>query len=214
MVIQTELEYSIYDTEGITSSKSTISFNIATVKSSYLVHRAMVKQQAEQRQGTASTKTRSEVRGGGKKPWKQKGSGKARAGSNRSPLWKGGGVTFGPKTRSYRKKMNRKEWRLALRTLLHNKYNKPLVVESIDSYFSVPSTRAMAELLKRWSIDLNQKTLIISESQNKNIFLSLRNIPQVKMLNAANLNILDLLGAEHIVITKEAISIIQEVFNE
>ena len=72
----------------------------------------------------------------------------------------------------------------------------------------------MAELLKRWSIDLNQKTLIISESQNKNIFLSLRNIPQVKMLNAANLNILDLLGAEHIVITKEAISIIQEVFNE
>nr|YP_010335961.1 ribosomal protein L4 [Tsunamia transpacifica]QUE27851.1 ribosomal protein L4 [Tsunamia transpacifica]UNJ14367.1 ribosomal protein L4 [Tsunamia transpacifica] len=214
MVIQTELEYSIYDTEGNTSSKSTISLKIATVKSSYLVHRAMVKQQAEQRQGTASTKTRSEVRGGGKKPWKQKGSGKARAGSNRSPLWKGGGVTFGPKTRSYRKKMNRKEWRLALRTLLHNKYNKTLVVESIDSYFSVPSTRAMAELLKRWSIDLNQKTLIISESQNKNIFLSLRNIPQVKMLNAANLNILDLLGAEHIVITKEAISIIQEVFNE
>ena len=113
MVIQTELEYSIYDTEGNTSSKSTISLKIATVKSSYLVHRAMVKQQAEQRQGTASTKTRSEVRGGGKKPWKQKGSGKARAGSNRSPLWKGGGVTFGPKTRSYRKKMNRKEWRLA-----------------------------------------------------------------------------------------------------
>ena len=214
MVIQTELEYSIYDTEGNTSSKSTISLKIATVKSSYLVHRAMVKQQAEQRQGTASTKTRSEVRGGGKKPWKQKGSGKARAGSNRSPLWKGGGVTFGPITRSYRKKMNRKEWRLALRTLLHNKYNKTLVVESIDSYFSVPSTRAMAELLKRWSIDLNQKTLIISESQNKNIFLSLRNIPQVKMLNATNLNILDLLGAEHIVITKEAISIIQEVFNE
>mgnify|MGYP001793165946 CR=1 FL=1 len=214
MATQAKLEYSIYNTEGKTDGSSSLDLTIATNTSRYLVHRAMVKQLADKRQGTASTKTRSEVSGGGKKPWKQKGSGRARAGSNRSPLWRGGGVTFGPQPRSYYKKMNRKEWRLALRTLFYNKSHSTIVIEDMNSYFVTPSTKKAVDSLTRWSVTPNQKTIIITESPNKNIYLSTRNLPNVKTLCATNLNILDILNAQRIIISRDAILKIQEVFND
>nr|YP_009296932.1 ribosomal protein L4 [Bangiopsis subsimplex]AOM66275.1 ribosomal protein L4 [Bangiopsis subsimplex]ARO90363.1 50S ribosomal protein L4 [Bangiopsis subsimplex] len=214
MASQVELKYSIYDTDGKTKQESALKLKVATDSSSYVVHRAMVKQFADRRQGTASTKTRSEVRGGGRKPWKQKGSGRARAGSNRSPLWKGGGVTFGPKPRSYAKKMNRKEWRLALRTLLHNKYNDTIIVKDISSLFESPSTKSMSNLLQEWKISIAEKSLIVLEHQDQNIYLSARNLPSVKTICASNLNILDLLNSKNIIITQAALNKIQEVFND
>mmetsp|Transcript_11947 Transcript_11947/g.49879 ORF Transcript_11947/g.49879 Transcript_11947/m.49879 type:complete len:215 (+) Transcript_11947:714-1358(+) len=214
MVTKVKLEYSVHDPEGNNQDKISLNLKIATDTSSYLVHRAMVKQLADRRQGTASTKTRSEVRGGGKKPWKQKGSGRARAGSSRSPLWKGGGVSFGPKPRSYAKKMNRKEWRLALRTLLHNKSSRIKVVEKLETYFNSPSSKQFIGLLDQWQLILPRKILIITEMRNENLYLSIRNIPQVKLINAENLNILDVLNADDLIITKNAVKKIEEVFND
>lgn len=214
MVTQVQLKYSIYGIEKTTEKESIADFKIATTTSSYLVHRAMVKQLADKRQGTASTKTRSEVRGGGRKPWKQKGSGRARAGSNRSPLWKGGGVTFGPKPRSYQKKINRKEWRLALRTLLYNKYSNTFVLSDLSSHFSSPSTKKMIDILKNYDISVTEKILIILESNHKHIYLSTRNIPFIKVICADSLNILDILNAKTLVFTEAALEIVKEVFND
>ena len=117
------------------------SYDLITInnKSNYLVHRALQAQCTNQRQGTPNTKTRAEVRGGGRKPWKQKGTGRARAGSNRSPLWRGGGVTFGPKPKNYNHKINRKEWRLSLRLLLLNKQKNITVIEAYN--FKVIKTK-------------------------------------------------------------------------
>nr|YP_010336552.1 ribosomal protein L4 [Rhodospora sordida]UNJ14958.1 ribosomal protein L4 [Rhodospora sordida] len=214
MVTQVKLEYNVYDAEGNSKDKTSLDLKIATETSSYLVHRAMVKQLSDRRQGTASTKTRSEVRGGGRKPWKQKGTGRARAGSSRSPLWKGGGVSFGPKPRSYQKKINRKEWRLALRTLLNNKSRSIKIIEDINAYFPTPSTKQFLHLLKKWEVILPNKILVIVESNNSNIYLSTRNIPQVKTICAINLNILDLLNANELIISKKALHKIEEVFND
>nr|YP_010338492.1 ribosomal protein L4 [Rhodaphanes brevistipitata]UNJ18442.1 ribosomal protein L4 [Rhodaphanes brevistipitata] len=211
---QTKLEYKVYDVEGKTEEAAYLNLKIATDTSAYLVHRAMVRELANKRQGTASTKTRSEVRGGGKKPWKQKGSGRARAGSSRSPLWKGGGVSFGPKPRSYNKKINRKEWRLALRTLLHNKLPQTIVTKDVTSLFLAPSTKKIIELLKVWDISVMSKIVIILSMHNTNMYLSTRNIPNVKVISVNNLNILDILNAEHLVVDQMAVEKIQEVFND
>nr|YP_010336355.1 ribosomal protein L4 [Goniotrichopsis reniformis]UNJ14761.1 ribosomal protein L4 [Goniotrichopsis reniformis] len=214
MATQVKVEYNVYDTEGTTRDKVSLDLKIATETSNYLVHRAMVKQLADKRQGTASTKTRSEVRGGGRKPWKQKGTGRARAGSKRSPLFLGGGVSFGPKPRSYSKKINRKEWRLALRTLWHNKSRVTTIIETLEEYCSSPSTKHFSELLKKYSIATENKILLIIECNNPNIYLSARNLPQVKVICATNLNVLDILTADHLLVTRKALTKIQEVFND
>nr|YP_010336749.1 ribosomal protein L4 [Stylonema alsidii]UNJ15155.1 ribosomal protein L4 [Stylonema alsidii] len=214
MVTQVKLDYKVYDTEGNNKDTASLNIKIATNTSSYIVHRAVVKQLADKRQGSASTKTRSEVRGGGRKPWKQKGGGRARAGSSRSPLWKGGGVSFGPKPRSYNKKINRKEWRLALRTLLHNKSNNTKIIEDIGSYFSIPSTKQFLQFLQKWEIDQSSKILLVLDSPQTNIYLSARNIPQVKIICATNLNILDVLNTNNLLITQAALQKIDEVFND
>lgn len=214
MVTQVKLDYNVYDTEGNNKDTASLNMTIATNTSSYIVHRAVVKQLADKRQGSASTKTRSEVRGGGRKPWKQKGGGRARAGSSRSPLWKGGGVSFGPKPRSYSKKINRKEWRLALRTLLHNKSNNTKIIKDIGSYFSTPSTKQFLQFLQKWEIDQSSKILLVLDSPQTNVYLSARNIPQVKIICAANLNILDVLNTNNLLITQAALQKIDEVFND
>lgn len=177
-----------------------------------LVHRALVRQLANARQGTASTKTRTEVRGGGRKPWRQKGTGRARAGSSRSPLWRGGGVIFGPKPRDYELKMNRKERRLALRTALMSRMEDTLVVQNFAELLPTPKTREVVQALTRWGIEPDQKVLLIIEEKLETVYLSVRNMPLVKLIVADQLNIFDLVNADRLIITEGAIAKIQAVY--
>ena len=129
MAVKQEIKYTIRKIDGTNAAEGTVSLNAVETGARYLVHRAVVAQSNKKRQGTACTKTRSEVAGGGKKPWKQKGTGNARSGSSNSPLWAGGGVAFGPRPRSYAHKINVKERRLAITTALHHNFSKVTVVE-------------------------------------------------------------------------------------
>lgn len=180
----------------------------------HIVHRALVRQLHNQRQGTASTKTRAEVRGGGRKPWRQKGTGRARAGSIRSPLWRGGGVIFGPKPKDYNIKMNRKERRLALRTAFISRVEDLIVVENFAEQLSAPKTKEVVAGFARLGIANDQKVLLIvtEASSSDNLFLSVRNLPTVKVINHDCLNIYDILYADKIVATSDAITKIQEVY--
>jgi len=173
-----------------------------------------VRQMSNARQGTVSTKTRAEVRGGGRKPWRQKGTGRARAGSNRSPLWRGGGVTFGPKPRDYSVKMNRKERRLALRTALLSRAEDMVLVEAFEDRFERPKTRDFIDALGRWDVDLNGKVLVIVAEKQELVYLSVRNIENVKLITANGLNVYDLLAADQLVITSPALELIQEVYSD
>ena len=181
---------------------------------SHIVHRALVRQMAMARQGTASSKTRSEVRGGGRKPWRQKGTGRARAGSNRSPLWRGGGVIFGPKPRDFGGKMNKKERSLALRTAFVSRLEDAVVVENFTEQITQPKTKEVISALKTWGVDPTGKVLIIITEISENLDLSTRNISNVKLLKASNLNVYDLLNAKQIVIATDALTKIQEVYGE
>jgi large subunit ribosomal protein L4 len=181
---------------------------------SHVVHRALVRQMTNARQGTASTKTRSEVRGGGRKPWRQKGTGRARAGSIRSPLWRGGGVIFGPKPREYNLKMNRKERRLALRTAFVSRLDDLIIVEEFSEQLSRPKTKELVEALTRWGSEPEQKTLLILLERTENIYLSARNVENLKLIGADQLNVYDLLHADKIVVTASALEKIQEVYSD
>ncbi|OUL29698.1 50S ribosomal protein L4 [Nostoc sp. T09] len=192
------------------------SFELRVAKeetAAHIVHRALVRQQTNARQGTASTKTRSEVRGGGRKPWRQKGTGRARAGSIRSPLWRGGGVIFGPKPRDYDLKMNRKERRLALRTAFVGRVDDLIVVEEFSEQLSRPKTKELVAALARWGAAPENKTLLILSEIADNIHLSARNIENLKVIAANQLNVFDLLHADKIVVTASAIAKIQEVYS-
>ncbi|MDJ0615572.1 MAG: 50S ribosomal protein L4 [Calothrix sp. MO_192.B10] len=180
----------------------------------HIVHRALVRQMTNARQGTASTKTRSEVRGGGRKPWRQKGTGRARAGSIRSPLWRGGGVIFGPKPRDYNLKMNRKERRLALRTAFASRLEDLIVVEEFSEQFSRPKTKDLVGAIARWGAPADEKTLLILSERSENVYLSARNAEKVKLIVADQLNVYDLLHADKIVVTASALEKIQEVYSD
>ncbi|AFY43216.1 50S ribosomal protein L4 [Nostoc sp. PCC 7107] len=179
----------------------------------HIVHRALVRQTTNARQGTASTKTRSEVRGGGRKPWRQKGTGRARAGSIRSPLWRGGGVIFGPKPREYDLKMNRKERRLALRTAFVSRADDLIVVEEFSSELSRPKTKDLVAALARWGANPEQKSLLILSEIADTVYLSGRNVENLKIIAADQLNVYDLLHADKIVVTAPALEKIQEVYS-
>lgn len=179
----------------------------------HVVHRALVRQMTNARQGTASTKTRSEVRGGGRKPWRQKGTGRARAGSIRSPLWRGGGVIFGPKPRDYNLKMNRKERRLALRTAFVSRADDLIVVEDFSNELSRPKTKDLVAALARWGANPEQKSLLILSEMADNVYLSGRNIEKLKIIAANQLNVYDLLHADKIVVTASALEKLQEVYS-
>ncbi len=172
----------------------------------YLIHKALKQQLTNNRIRNAHTKTKSEIRGGGKKPWKQKGTGRARAGSNRSPLWRGGGVIFGPKTKTYHSKINKKEKRLAINNLILNKFQKTIVVDNLLEKINRPSTKKAVEILKEAGIILNNKKriLINIDTQDNNIYLSFRNIRNVEVLEISNINIISLLKADTILITSKA----------
>ncbi|OYQ65315.1 50S ribosomal protein L4 [Pseudanabaena sp. SR411] len=177
-----------------------------------LVHRALVRQLANARQGTASSKTRAEVRGGGRKPFRQKGTGRARAGSTRSPLTRGGGAIFGPKPRDYETKMNRKERRLALRTAFIGRTADLIIVEDFAVNLAQPKTKELCQALERWGVTVGKKTLIITDRKEENIVLSARNIQNLQLLAADQLNMFDILNSEKIVATRSAIARIHEVY--
>ena len=176
----------------------------------HVMHLALRRQLDNGRAGTACTKTRSEVSGGGKKPWKQKGTGRARAGSSRSPLFVGGGVIFGPKPRSYAFAMPQKARQLALKSALSARINQTVLVKDF-SEIDAPKTKLMANALK--ALNLSGKVLIIADtkaSENANLELAARNLPNVKLLLPSNLNVKDLLEAENVVFTEAAIKEITE----
>lgn len=175
-----------------------------------LVHQVVVMQLASQRLGTHATKTRSMVRGGGRKPWRQKGTGRARAGSRRSPLWRSGGTVFGPSPRSYAFKMPKKQRRLALRCVLSEKLrnNELIVLDELE--FEAAKTKQMVKLLSDFKVD--SKALFISEEVSDNVLRSARNLQGVKTLEALRLNAYDMLNHEKLFITKGAIAKIEEVY--
>jgi large subunit ribosomal protein L4 len=207
------VDCAIKDWKGGAKGSATLDLRVAKEETAAaVVHRALVRQLANQRQGTACTKTRSEVRGGGRKPWRQKGTGRARAGSNRSPLWRGGGVTFGPKPRDYTIKMNRKERRLALRTALVSRATDMMVVEDFAANLAQPKTKELVAALTRWGIEPGAKVLIITGERDENVYLSARNVENLRLISASNLNVYDLLHADQIIATEAAIAKIHEVY--
>lgn len=201
--------------QGEEIGQATLDLRVAKPESAaHIVHRALVMQQTNARQGTASTKTRAEVSGGGRKPWRQKGTGRARAGSNRSPLWRGGGVIFGPKPRDYNLKMNRKERRLALRTALQSRAEDLIVVEDFVEQLPRPKTKELVGALSRWGIEANSKVLLIVPQLDEMVYLSARNISTVKLISATSLNVYDILSADKIVTTSSALTKLQEVYSD
>lgn len=175
-----------------------------------VVHQAVVMQQANERQGTHATKTRGMVRGGGRKPWKQKGTGHARAGSVRSPLWVGGGTIFGPSPRSHAIDMPRKARRLAIRCALSSKVADGSLVIVDGLSFADNKTKNTVEMLKGFEAS-NKKALIITDGENENVELSSRNIEKVKALSNDCLNVFDILNAEKVLLAKDAVARIEEV---
>lgn len=206
------IKYDILSSKGIITSSKTIQLKVSTSNSMYLIHRALTKQLHEKRQGNANCKTRSDVRGGGRKPWKQKGTGRARAGSIRSPLWKGGGVIFGPKSKEYYKKINKKEYRLALRNLLYNKHCNTTIIEKFQLETPIPSTKEILKQILAFNIVLTQKTLIIVAQKDPKTYLSARNIKNIEIIAANQLNLLSIINAKHILIEAEALDIITKVY--
>jgi large subunit ribosomal protein L4 len=201
--------------QGEDVGEATLELRVAKEENAaHIVHRAVVRQLANARQGTASTKTRAEVRGGGRKPWRQKGTGRARAGSNRSPLWRGGGVIFGPKPRDFSIKMNRKERRLALRTALSSQSDNMIVVENFAEQLSQPKTKELILALTRWGVSSGEKVLLILSEFPESVYLSARNISYLKLIKADSLNVYDVLAADKLVTTSDALAKIQEVYSD
>jgi large subunit ribosomal protein L4 len=195
---------------------STCELKIKVLENSgnYLIHKDILRHHISTKQGTSSTKTRSEVRGGGRKPWKQKGTGRARAGSNRSPLWKGGGVTFGPKPKTIEYKLNKKERRLALQTLLYNKKDNVLLIENLENSLEIPKTGNFIKICEKCGINLNQKTLLIVSVKTESLKLSVQNIQNLELICASQLNTLSLIKAKQIILTPLALNDIKETFCE
>jgi large subunit ribosomal protein L4 len=174
----------------------------------HVLHSAVVMQLASRRQGTSSTKSRGEVAGGGKKPWRQKGTGRARAGTIRSPLWRGGAITFGPKPRSYKYSLPKKVRRLALKSALASKVQTGNIIVVDNLELNQPKTKDMVKILT--SLKVDRKALVVT-NDNENIILSSRNIPGVFPMGPTDLNVYDILAYDKLVITKEAIAKVEEV---
>ncbi|MCT0198580.1 50S ribosomal protein L4 [Synechococcus sp. CS-1325] len=205
----------IRDWQGKEAGEASLNLKVAKDSSAAgLVHRAVVRQLANARQGTASSLTRAEVRGGGRKPYKQKGTGRARQGSIRTPLRPGGGVVFGPKPRSYAVSMNRKERRLALRTALISRAADITVVKGFATALEAPKTREIVAALLRWDIPATDKVLLVLDAPSEVVRLSVRNLEKVKLIAADQLNMFDLLNAKRLVLSEEALAKIQEVYGD
>ena len=205
----------VRDWQGKEAGKATLDLKVAKEATAVdLLHRAVLRQQAHMRQGTASTLTRSEVRGGGRKPNKQKGTGRARQGSVRTPLRPGGGIIFGPKPRSYSLAMNRKERRSALRTALMARIDDITVVKDFGTSLEAPKTREITEALGRLGIAPDTKVLIVLTNPSEMVRRSVRNLDKVKLISANHLYVFDLLLANSLVVGEDALTTIQEVYGD
>ena len=200
----------VYNQKGEKTGIMDISDDIFAVKvNEHAVHMAVVQYLANQRQGTKGTKTRSEVRGGGRKPWRQKGTGHARQGSIRSPQWTGGGVVFAPKQRDFSIKLNKKQKRLALKSALSQKVldEKFIVLDEL----SLPEIKTK-EMLKVCSDLKTDNALVVLDTVDKNVILSARNVPGLKTAGVNTINVYDILKHDTFVVTKEAVTQMQEVY--
>ena len=177
--------------------------------SEHAMHMAVVQYLANRRQGTQSAKTRAEVRGGGRKPWRQKGTGRARQGSIRSPQWTGGGVVFAPKPRDYSFKLNKKFKRLALKSALTTKAAEAKIIVLDELTLTEVKTKEMAKVLANINAD---KALVVMDGSNTNVILSARNIPDVKTAAVNTINVYDILKYNTLVLTKDAVAKIEEVY--
>ena len=213
MTIQKFITYTPLDLSGKQlNNTQELKLTVLENSGNYLLHKDIVRHSSSQTQGTTSTKTRSEVRGGGRKPWRQKGTGRARAGSNRSPLWKGGGVIFGPKPKKISLKLNKKERRLALQTLLYNKKNNIVLIEDLENGITEPKTKNFVKICQDCNISLDQKVLVIVSKKTVPLKLSTQNLKNVELISASNLNTLSFLKAKQIVLTSLAINDIKEIY--
>lgn len=213
MTIQKFIKYTPFDITGkLIDSPQELKLTILEHSGNYLLHKTLLRHHNLQRQGTASTKTRSEVRGGGKKPWRQKGTGRARAGSNRSPLWKGGGIIFGPKPKLSFMKLNKKENRLALQTLIYNKKEKILVIKDLEDQLTKNKTKFFLKICGNCKVNIHQQILVIVSEKTIPIRLATQNLKNIKLISATNLNTLSLLKANQILITSSAIKKIKEIY--
>ena len=201
---------SVYNIEGKEVGSIELNDAVFGVEvNEHLVHMAVVNQLANNRQGTQSAKTRSEVSGGGRKPWRQKGTGHARQGSTRSPQWTGGGVVFAPKPRDYSFKMNKKEKRIALLSALSSKVAESKIVVLDEFKLDEIKTKKFVEVMNNLKVD---KALVVIEGENKNVVLSGRNIPTVKVSATNEINTYDVLKYETLVVTKAAVEKLEEVY--
>ena len=201
---------SVYNMEGKEVETRDLDDAIFGVEvNEHLVHMAVVQQLANNRQGTQKAKTRSEVRGGGRKPWRQKGTGHARQGSTRSPQWTGGGVVFAPTPRDYSFKLNKKEKRAALKSALSSRVaeNKLVVVDELK--FDGIKTKEFAKVMSNLNVD---KALVVINDNDENVVMSARNIPTVKTASTSTINVYDILKYNTVVVTKDAVNTIQEVY--
>lgn len=203
---------SVLNTKGEKVSDITLNKNIWDITpNDAVIYDAVVLAQASQRQGTHDTKTRTEVSGGGRKPYRQKGTGHARQGSTRAPQWRGGGIVFGPHPRKYNKKQNRKERVLALKSALAYKNMLKEIIALDKLELESNKTKEMLEVLKNIKADKN--ILIVVAELTDNVILASRNIPKVVLLEASEINVLDLMSADNLVITTDAIKMVEEVLN-
>lgn len=205
-------EARIVDAAGAVTGSVTLPASIfdATVNQA-VMHQALLRQLANARQGTHSTLRRGEVSGGGRKPYRQKGTGRARQGSIRSPQWEGGGIVFGPHPRSYRQDMPRKQRRLALRGALTTRAQSGSVIVLDDFSLEAPRTRAVVDLLR--AVDAGRRVLLVLGSHNEMLEKSAHNIPEVQVVLANNLSVRDLLAAETVLMTRDAIEHIEEAWS-
>ena len=201
---------SVYNMEGKEVGKMDLNDAVFGVEiNEHLVHMAVVQNLANKRQGTQKAKTRSEVSGGGRKPWRQKGTGHARQGSTRAPQWKGGGVVFAPTPRDYSFKLNRKEKRAALKSVLTSRVqdNKLIVLDELK--LDAIKTKEFKKVMDNLKVG---KAMVVIDGQDENVILSARNLPTVNTAMAENINVYDILKGDTLVLTKDAVAKIEEVF--
>ncbi|MFC0290229.1 50S ribosomal protein L4 [Bombilactobacillus bombi] len=199
----------VYQQSGTKNGSTEVKDEIFGIEpNNYVITDAVIMQQASLRRGTHAVKNRSAVRGGGRKPWRQKGTGRARQGSIRSPQWRGGGIVFGPTPRSYAYKLPRKVARLALKSVLSQKVADKEMIVIDDLNFDKPSTKTFKQLLKK--LEAHGRTLVVVEAGNDNAILSARNIDKVKAITAENVNVLDVINNQQMIITQKALAKIEE----
>jgi large subunit ribosomal protein L4 len=206
-------ELALYNVKGSQIGEVELNKDIFNVDiNEHVVHEAVTAQLAAKRNGTASTKTRGEVSGGGRKPWRQKGTGRARHGSIRSPIWVGGGTTFGPRPRDYDKKLPKKVKKLAVKSALTAKVNEDELIIVDKMEFDKPKTKEMIKVLEALKVN-DQKVLILTANKDEELYKSARNIPGVKVLVASAINVYDILNNDKLIATKNAIEKVEEVLD-